>query len=206
MAIPVSELQKITPSSKLELFELELLEGLHYATGNPSNVPTIYRFHSGCNMNSNAEIIWQTNTYQRFPIQFDGAEFSGKGQIPRPQLSMSNLGGITRSGSVITVTDLLILCNLVTPHNDLINAKLTRLTVLASDLDATNFPGNTNPFGTPSADECPREIFLIDRKVSESKNNVNFELVSDLDKTNLKLPKRQVTRKDFPGVGTFINS
>ena len=206
MAIPVSELQKITPSSKLELFELELVEGLHYATGNPSSVPTIYRFHSGCNMNSNAEIIWQTNTYQRFPIQFDGAEFSGKGQIPRPQLSMSNLGGITRSGSVITVTDLLILCNLVTPHNDLINAKLTRLTVLASDLDATNFPGNTNPFGTPSSNKFPDEIFFLDRKVLENREVVQYELVSALDLANVFVPKRQITRKDFDGVGTFIDA
>ena len=31
MAIPHSELQKINPNSIIELFELELVEGLHYA-------------------------------------------------------------------------------------------------------------------------------------------------------------------------------
>ena len=206
MAIPVSELQKLNPSARIELFVLELVEGLHYATGNPSNVPTIYRFHSGTNMNTNANIIWQGNTYQRFPITFEGAEFTGRGQVPRPVLTVANHGGISRSGSVITVTDLMIIVNLTTPHNDLADAKLTRITTLASELDAANFPSNNNPFGTPSSNELPQEIFFIDRKTTESRDIVQFELVGALDQANKKLPARQVTRKDFAGVGTFINT
>ena len=206
MAIPVSELQKLNPSARIELFVLELVEGLHYATGNPSNVPTVYRFHSGTNMNTNANIIWQGNTYQRFPITFEGAEFTGRGQVPRPVLTVANLGGISRSGSVITVTDLMIIVNLTTPHNDLADSKLTRITTLASELDAANFPSNNNPFGTPSSNELPQEIFFIDRKTTESRDIVQFELVGALDQANKKLPARQVTRKDFAGVGTFINT
>ena len=197
MAIPHSELQSLTPASIIELFTLELVEGLHYPTGNPS-------------MDSDSDIIWQTNTYQRFPIKADGYEFTGTGQIPRPQLLMSNLGGISRSGEVISVTDLLILVNRVTPHNDLINAKLTRLSVLASSLDVANFPPNengvrVNPFGTPNSNELPREEFLIDRKSQENRESVSFELVSDLDKENFKLPARQITRAEFPAVSSAIN-
>tara|TARA_B100000519_G_C14249584_1_gene441714 strand:+ start:127 stop:747 length:621 start_codon:yes stop_codon:yes gene_type:complete len=205
MAIPVSELQKLNPSARIELFVLELVEGLHYATGNPSNVPTVYRFHAGSNMNTNAEIIWQGNTYQRLPVEFQGAEFSGKGQVPRPTISVANLGGIERSGSVLTVTDLLTIVNLTTPHNDLADAKFTRITTLASELDAANFPSSSNPFGTPSSNELPQEIFFIDRKVSESRDLVQFELVGALDQANVKLPRRQVTRNEFAGVGSFIN-
>ena len=205
MAIPISELQSITPSAKIELFVMELVEGTHYATGNPSSVPTTYRFHAGTNMNTYSEIIWRGNSYQRFPITAEGFAFEGKGQIPRPTLTMSNLGGISRSGQVITVTDLLILVNLITPHNDLINTKITRLQVLASSLDAANFPGNVNPFGTPNNNELPQEIFFIDRKVAESRTTVQFELVSRLDQQNKRLPKRQVTRNEFPSVGSFIN-
>ena len=204
MAIPHSELQKLNPSARIELFVLELVEGLHYATGNPSSVPTTFRFHAGSNMNTNQEIIWQGNTYQKLPMTFEGAEFSGKGQIPRPTLTIANLGGITRSGEVITVTDLMIIVNVTTPQNDLTDAKLTRITTFASELDAANFPSNTNPFGTPSANELPQEIFFIDRKSTETRDLVQFELVSKLDQTNLQLPRRQVTRKEFKGVGTFI--
>ena len=205
MAIPFSELQSLTPSAKIELFVMELVEGTHYATGNPSSVPTVFRFHAGTNMNTNSNIIWQGNIYEKFPITAEGFAFEGRGQIPRPLLSMSNLGGITRSGQVITVTDLLILVNLITPHNDLINTKITRLQVLASSLDAANFPGNVNPFGTPNSNELPQEIFFIDRKVAENRNTVQFELVSRLDQQNKRLPKRQVTRNEFPSVGSFIN-
>ena len=205
MAIPHSELQKINPNSIIELFELELVEGLHYATGNPSNVPTIFRFHSGGNIDTYADIVWQSNTYEKLPIEASGYEYTAKGQIPRPQLTMSNLGGITRSGSVIRVTDLLILTNLVTPHNDLLDAKLTKRTITADALDASNFTGNTNPFGTPSANEFPKEIYFIDRKIQESRDAVSFELVSRLDMQNKRIPARQVTRKDFEGVGSFVN-
>ena len=205
MAIPISELQSITPSAKIELFVMELVEGLHYATGNPSSVPTIFRFHAGTNMKTNSNIVWQNDTYERFPIVAEGFAFEGKGQIPRPTLTMSNLGGITRSGVAITVTDLLIIVNLTTPHNDLLNAKITRRQVLASSLDAQNFENNTNPFGSPNNNELPQEIYFIDRKITESRNLVQFELVGDLDKQNLKLPKRQVTRNEFPSIGGFIN-
>ena len=205
MAIPHSELQKINPSSIIELFEIELVEGLHYATGNPSNVPTIYRFHSGTKIDSYADIVWQSNTYERLPIEAKGFEYAGKGQIPRPQLLISNLGGITRLGTAIRVTDLLIAVNLVTAHNDLLDSKVTRIKTTADNLDASNFSGGSNPYGTPSNDQFPQEVYFIDRKHTESRDVVHFELVSALDLQNLRLPKRQVTRKDFEGVGTFVN-
>ena len=205
MAIPHSELQKLAPNSIIELFELELVEGLHYETGNPTNVPTIYRFHAGTNIDSQSNIVWQSNTYERFPIEAKGYEYNGEGKIPRPTLVMSNLGGITRLGSVLRVTDLLNTVNLVTAHNDLLDAKVTRRTLTADALDASNFTGNTNPFGTPSSNEFPKEIHFIDRKIQESRDVVSFELVNRLDMENKRVPARSVTRKDFEGVGTFVN-
>ena len=205
MAIPISELQSLNPSSLIELFTLQLVEGTHYATGNPDSVPTIFRFHAGTSMNSNANIIWQGDTYQKFPIEAQRFELSGRGQIPRPQLIMSNLGGISRSGAVLSVTDLLIIVNLTTPHNDLLGATVTRLLVLASSLDNANFSSGSNPFGTPNSNELPQEIYVIDRKMSESRNLVQFELTAANDTQNKRVPARQVTRTDFPAVGTFVN-
>ena len=205
MAIPHSELQKLNPSSIIELFEIELVEGLHYATGNPTSVPTTYRFHAGTKIDSYADIVWQSNTYEKLPIEVKGFEYSGKGQIPRPQLLISNLGGITSSGTALRVTDLLTTVNLITANNDLLNAKVTRIKTTADNLDAANFSGGSNPYGTPSSDQFPQEIYFIDRKHTESRDVVHFELVSALDLQNLRLPKRQVTRKDFEGVGTFVN-
>ena len=205
MALPHYELLKLNPSYIIELFKIELVEGLHYATGNPSSVPTTYRFHSGTKIDSYADIVWQSNTYEKLPIEVKGFEYSGKGQIPRPQLLISNLGGITRSGAALRVTDLLATVNSITAQNDLLNAKVTRIKTTADNLDAANFTGGSNPYGTPSSDQFPQEIYFIDRKHTESFDVVHFELVSALDLHNLRLPKRQVTRQDFEGVGTFVN-
>ena len=40
----------------------------------------------------------------------------------------------------------------------------------------------------------------------ENKEFVQFECVSVLDLQGVRVPKRQITRKDFDGVGTFVNS
>lgn len=191
MAIPVSELQKINPSSLIELFTVTLDSSLHGAT-------TVYRFHDGSNMNSSGELVWDGNTYQRFPVKAEGFEFTGKGQIPRPKFTVSNALG--------TITALMALVNQTTPGNDLTGAKFTRIRTLARYIDAANFTGGTNPFGTPDpSSKLPDEIYFIDRKLSENRDTVEFELVSELDLLNLRLPRRQVTKDIFPGVGSFVN-
>ena len=191
MAIPVSELQKINPSSLIELFTVTLDSSLHGAT-------TVYRFHDGSNMNSSGELVWEGNTYQRFPVKAEGFEFTGKGQIPRPKFTVSNALG--------TITALMALVNQTTPGNDLPGAKFTRIRTLARYIYAANFTSGTNPFGTPDpSSKLPDEIYFIDRKLSENRDTVEFELVSELDLLNLRLPRRQVTKDIFPGVGSFVN-
>ena len=49
-----------------------------------------------------------------------------------------------------------------------------------------------------------KKYFFIDRKTSETRELVQFELVGALDQANKKLPARQVTRNEFPAVGSFI--
>ena len=203
MAIPFAELNKINPSSVIELFELELTVGLHIPTGNPNNLDTVFRFHAGANLNNFGLIRFNGNDYQRVPVKVEGFEDTSKGTIPRPTLTFSNLGGITKDTTVMTMSDFLKVVNFVTPGNDLLNAKVTRLLPLASALDNANFVGD-NPFGTPSTDRLQDRIYYIDRKAVENRQIVQFELVSVLDMQNKKIPARIVTRDLFPAAGTFI--
>ena len=63
----------------------------------------------------------------------------------------------------------------------------------------------TNPYGTPDPTaEFPKEIYFLDRKVSENRNLVTWEAQSALDLVNVKLPKRIATRDIFPGIGAFV--
>ena len=203
MAIPFAELNKINPSSVIELYELELTVGLHIPTGNPNNLDTVFRFHAGANLNNFGQIIFNGNSYQRVAVKVEGFEDTSKGTIPRPTLTFSNLGGITKDTTVMTMSDFLNVVNTVTSGNDLLNAKVTRLLPLASALDNANFVGD-NPFGTPSTDRLQDRIYYIDRKAVENRQIVQFELVSVLDMQNKKIPARIVTRDLFPAAGTFI--
>ena len=190
MAIPTSELQKINPSSVIELFELQLISSIHGSD-------QLFRWHSGSNQTDNGEIVWQGNSYTRMPIEAEGFEFTGKGQIPRPTLTISNV--------LSTLTTLMASVNAFTPANDLNGAKLTRIRTTADNIDAVNFAGNTNPFGTPSSNKFADEVFFLDRKVIENREIVQYEMRGENDHENVRLPKRQITRKDFSGVGTFID-
>lgn len=207
MAIPFAELNKINPSSIIELFELELTVGKHIPNPNTQNLPTTYRFHAGANLNSFGEIKFQTQSYQRVAVQTQGFEKKSTGVLTRPTITFSNLGGIVQNpatGLVITMSDFLAIVNQVTPHNDLIGAKLTRKMPLASALDNANFLSGTNPFGTPSADRLRDEIFVIDRKAVENRQVVQFELTAAHDLENRLVPQRTVTRDLFPAAGTFV--
>jgi lambda family phage minor tail protein L len=136
-------------------------------------------------------------------VKAEGFEDTSKGTIPRPTLTFSNLGGITKDTTVMTMSDFLNVVNKVTAKNDLLNAKVTRLLPLASSLDNENFVGD-NPFGIPSTDRLQDRIYYIDRKAVENRQVVQFELVGELDMQNKKIPARIVTRDLFPAAGTFI--
>ncbi len=184
-----NDLQPINPSAIIELFTLKLDNTLHGAT-------TVYRFHAGSNMNANGQIIWAGNSYLRFPIQISGFAFQN-GQIPRPKLVVSNALG--------TISAILLTVNETTAGNDLTGATVTRIRTLAKFLDAANFSGGSNPYGTPDPTaEFPQEIYSIDRKATETREIVEFELASVLDLVSITCPKRQCTRAEFPSIGTFV--
>ena len=137
----ISDLQKINPSSIIELFTLQLSNSLHGAT-------TIYRFHAGSSLKENGEIVWAGNTYQRFPIKAEGFAFQ-KGQLPRPTLTVSNALG--------TITAILLSVNETTTGNDLTGATVTRIRTLAKFLDHANFPQQKTSVTTLSADPSDAE-------------------------------------------------
>jgi lambda family phage minor tail protein L len=173
MAVPVAELQKISPSSIIELFVLELNLKVH-------GVTDVYRFHAGTNATgSNGNVVWAGNTYQAFPIEAEGFEYSGNGQLPRPKIRVSNIMG--------TVTALIL-----SLPSGLEGAKVTRIRTMARYLDAVNFSGGTNPYGTPDPTaEFPREVYFIDRKSAENREVVEYETCSAFDLVGVRAPKRQ---------------
>jgi lambda family phage minor tail protein L len=172
MAVPVSDLQSIAPSAVIELFQLELNAAQH-------GVNETYYFHAGVNATNSGDIIWNGQAYLAFPIEATEFEYTGTGSLPRPKLRISNIYG-TITGIILTLP------------NGLEGAKVTRIRTLARYIDGVNFPGGTNPLGTPDPTaEFPREIYYIDRKASENRDLIEFELAAAFDLVGVRAPKRQ---------------
>ncbi len=182
-----SSLQDINPSAIIELFTLQLSTALHGAN-------TVYRFHAGSNLNANGKIVWAGNEYLRFPVQASGFAFQ-KGQLPRPKLLISNATGL--------ISSILLTVNETTTGNDLTGATVTRIRTLAKFIDAVNFADGTNATADNTA-EFPQEIYSVDRKATETREVVEFELAAPTDLAGVRIPGRQATRSIFPSIGTFV--
>tara|TARA_R100000773_G_C4191275_1_gene97106 strand:- start:81 stop:680 length:600 start_codon:yes stop_codon:yes gene_type:complete len=189
-----SDLQSINPSAIIELFTLQLLTELHGAN-------TVYRFHAGSNLNANGKIVWKGEEYFRFPVQASGFAFQ-KGQLPRPKIMISNGGNQGSSVTGLSFSAILLSVNETTTGNDLTGAVVTRIRTLAKFIDAANFADGTNATADPNA-EFPQEIYSIDRKASETREVVEFELAAPTDLAGVRIPGRQATRSIFPAIGTF---
>ena len=174
------ELSVLAPSAIIELFELHLDSTLHGSTD-------IYRWHNGCNAAVTGDITWRSQAYSRQPVEATGFESSvGKGTLPRPTLTISNMTdmNITDLVNVAGITALLLFVNKTTPGNDLGGAIVKRIRTLKKYIDGES---GADPYA-----EFPQEIWYIDRKASESRDLVSFELASKFDLPGVNLPRRQI--------------
>ena len=187
MAIPTSELQKINPSSLIELFELTITESLHGADAT-------YRFHNGTSDVGTNDIIWDGNAYTKYPIEVEGFEYKAdSSSLPRPTLRISNILG--------AITALILSANAKTPGNDLTGAKLVRIRTLVRYIDGENFEDDTNPYGTPDTTATlPTETYYLARKVQENRDIVEFEAAASFDLATVKAPKRQCNQNLCPWI------
>lgn len=155
-----AQLQSLAPNALIELF---ILDTTVIGFG------TVDYFFAGTDSNM-MPIVFQGITYQPWPLEATGFQFTGQGTVPQPQFTVSNIGG------VISATALQL--------NDLVGAKVTRLRTWAQFLD-----------NQPTADATQQltpDIYYVNRKVSENAVQVVFELTPAFDTVGLQLPSRQI--------------
>lgn len=172
MSILLSEVQKLTPSAIIELYEIDLT---------PKG-GEILRFHSGLNEISQ-NIVFNGLTYIRYPVEVTGFAQSGTGGFPRPILKASN---------VMSAMTLLLL-----QYNDMAGMKFTRIRTLKKYLDAVNFVGGTNPSADPTA-KFEDDIYYIEQKKDESIDSIELEMVSGIALDGRKCPGRQIIQNSCP--------
>lgn len=161
-----SDIQQAYAGKIIELFEVDLTT---------IGISEHYYFHNGVNELGD-NVVFNGIAYIRYPIEAGGFERNGNGKQPRPTIKIANA-----DGSIGTLSR---------ANNDLVKAKVIRRRTFMKYLDAVNFTGGVNPTADPNA-ALNDEIWYIDRKTSENKIYVEWELVSGLDLENSYLPKRQ---------------
>jgi lambda family phage minor tail protein L len=164
-----SDVQKLHPGEFVQLYELDAT-----ALGGD-----LLLFHGYM---SNPTIVWQGNTYTRWPITASGFERTGNGQQPNPSFSVGNVTGVVSAMCIAL--------------RDMVGAKLTRRRTFRRYLDAVNFPG-----GNPTADasvEAPPDVWYIQQKTSEDSTVVEFSLSSALDLNGKQLPGEQIVANVCP--------
>ena len=127
----ISDINGLEPGDLVDLFELDM------STGTAASSEPIFRWHSGTNENLQ-DIVWQSNIYSAFPVTADGFEWSGKGAIPRPTLTVANITSL--------------LAGVISSYEDLVGSKVTRKRTFAKYLDHYCYIGGNSVGGTCSGE------------------------------------------------------
>lgn len=163
-----TDLQSLSPGSVVDMYEIDTGD---YGLG-------ILRYSAYTN-EKNEDIVWQGQTFVRFPVKVEGYKKSSQGTLPRPTMTIANIGGIL--GPFLKL------------FNSFLGAKVTRRRTLVKYLDAVNFVSGVNSSADPNS-HFPNEIYFIDRKAGENPEAITLELAVAWDVTGVKLPLRQVIR------------
>ena len=162
--------------SVIELFELDLrdLEAVdsasqerYYFTNQVLPDGSKIKWRRNDNVSSTSTV-----TYEPIPIAATNFERTTKGQIPTPELIVSNIFGT--------------LSELIEDLDDLIGARIVRRRTLVKHLVGQASENLSSYF--------PSDIFYIERKVREDSMSITFALASPLDLEGLQLPKRVITQ------------
>lgn len=160
-----TEISELEPSTLVVLYEL-VLKG-HGAS---------YYFHAGENGFGNS-IFFKDHDYYYIPIKAEGFDFS-EDKLSRPTLTIDN------TDSFLSLKTRFF--------KDFIGYTVKRTKTFVKFLHGSNFPNGTNPYGTATELTFPVEKFVINKKVIENTNVVQFELISPMEKEAAFLPNRKV--------------
>jgi lambda family phage minor tail protein L len=158
---------------KSDLFQLnqDAIIPLYILDLKPIGVNAEYQF---CNEKNTAlqDVKFQGRTYIALPIEADGFEMTGgSGRPPTPTLTIANVAG--------TITSLMLF------NEDLRGAKVWRKRTLAKHLDGGSQPNGYKEFAP--------DIYYVERKSSETRLAVTFELKSAIEYgLGAKIPRRQL--------------
>jgi lambda family phage minor tail protein L len=201
-----TEITSLTPSTQVLFYEIDLSQvspatiNFDYNGNQPMN-RGVLRIYNDYNLyklagNDYGRIKWQNNFYYPFPIFSEGFEYTSAGTLPTPRVSISNLSPDYSANSFYRYIRMQI-----QSLGDIVGGKFSRIKTFLKYLDGSNFSGGYNPFNPNTGlyeMELPRDIYYIDRKSTENKNIIEYQLNTILDLENLVLPARTIFGNKCP--------
>jgi lambda family phage minor tail protein L len=169
------DLQGLQGDAIIELFELDL-QSSDFDTG----IPDTDRYVYFCNwvVADGRPVQFAGEIYTAIPFKSSGFEVRSEGVLPNPTLTIANIG--------------LEFTTLINTFDDLLGMKIVRRRVLARHLDNGSDPD--------AGARWPDETWFVQRKASEGKLSVTFELSTPFDLDGVTLPKRRALRYACPWV------
>lgn len=202
-----AEISSLQPSTPIYLYEIDLKEiypqiASISQSGQPlsSGILRVYNDYNLFNLTDNnyryGTVLWQNNYYYPFPIMTEGFDLNSAGTLPTPTVTIANTSPDTSTNSFYKYVRMQ-----VQSLGDVVGAKFTRIRSFLKYLHGQNFSGGRNPYNNdPSIYEVelPRDIYYVERKVTENKYKIEYSLASILDVENLSLPSRTVLATKCP--------
>jgi len=161
----IKEIHELEPSTLIVLYELVLKD--HAAS---------YRFHAGEN-GLNTEINFKGNNYYYIPIKTEGFE-NTESTLARPTLTIDNTDSFFSLKTRF--------------FKDFIGYTVKRTRTFVKFLHGSNFPNNTNPFGSATEVSFPVEKYVINRKIAENPSIIQFELATPMESEQAFIPNRKL--------------
>jgi lambda family phage minor tail protein L len=143
--------------------------------------PTYYLTNTTSQFSFGIDEFSAPRIYYPFPFQLTGIESNSDGAPARPTLDIGNLRGI--NGELIKLFGSLSFL-----YDDLVGVSVTYIRTFEPYINLT------------TRISAPPLKYFIGKKTSHNRLGLTFELRSPLDKERVFLPKRQMLRRDFPGL------
>jgi lambda family phage minor tail protein L len=129
----------------------------------------VYLFHNQRVQGSNVLRLDELE-YQAIPLQASGFAVNGADQMPTPKLEVGNTNGVVAP--------------LIAQYDNLVGATLRRIRTFRRHLDDGSDPDPTARLSD--------DVYYVNRKTTETKESIEFELASSLDVDGATLPRRRI--------------
>ena len=155
--------QDFSPGNRIELFDVDL--SALVIDGDAAMV-----LHVTPNADSDYQVYWNNVYYVPVPMSASGFDLGSDGKPPQPTITVGNVAGVLNP--------------FIWPTQDMLGATVTRTLTLARYI-----------WGHPDQDYSKfmrRDVYVVEQKVRQGPEGVEFRLVAGFDQDGRRAPARQV--------------